>query len=111
MRSRKSLNAVVAVVAIVLMTGVPVSPEVDHDDDHAHFEHGHGGHDHVLMVEEGRVPVTGLTLVGLPAAPLPAVLDSKPVGRVAIDHRYARANLGRDPPPARLPRPPPFYLS
>ena len=85
MRGRKSLNAVVAVVAIVLMTGVLVSPEVDHDDDHAHFEHGHGGHDHVLMVEDGRVPVTGLNHVGWPAAQLPAVLDSKPM-RYLMEH-------------------------
>ncbi len=111
MRGRQSLNALMAVVAIALMTGVPVSPAVDHDDDHAHFERGHDGHDYVLMVEEGRVPVTGLNLVGLPAARLPMIPDSRPVERVAIDHRNRRANLGRDPPASRLPRPPPFDLS
>jgi len=107
-RGREFVSAAVALVVAAFMTGVPVVPEVDHDDDHAHIEHGHGGHEHVLMVEEGRVPVSGLDLDGHPTVTLWAVIDARPTLRAPVEHQDPSANRGRDPPASQFARPPPI---
>ncbi len=110
LETRRISAAIAAAATIVLTAGVAFAHEADHDDNHAHVERAHGGHDHFVIVDDGRVttPTTG------PVAP--PVYMVVPLGpdvtvRAAMLPGDAIPHAGRDPPPPLLPRGPPHQPS
>ena len=106
-RVRKALAGVLVLVASVLTAGVPVTHEADHDDDHAHVEHAHGGHSSLVVLETGRVTSVHWADTAFQVSPIGTLeLDLEVPSEVPrpVDPVL---HAGRSPPTSRFPRGPP----
>jgi hypothetical protein len=109
LETRRISAAIAAAATIVLTAGVPFALEADHEGDHAHIEHAHGGHDHFLIVDDGRV--TAPTAAPLaPPVYMAVALGPDVTERAIMLPEDAFPHSGRDPPLPLLPRGPPPTL-